>query len=221
MKKTKEEARQTKEKLLKCAVTLFIENGYENTSLAMIADRAGLTKGAIYWHFKDKSSILDNIIELYDKEAIDYMPSVLKSEVSPLMKIKLLTYSYVPEFKDKKRLANLFRLKSEISNHYRTRNRQPFAMMFLEKLEELFREAIGAGEVRRDIDPHVTALTVTLIITGTYIKYDVDDSFFQKLGHIEDIMNNYFALISTKKGAEATGNHRKKSKELFPALSEY
>ena len=71
MKRTKEEARRTKEAILKCAVQAFIEKGFEKTSLAYIAEKAGLTKGAIFWHFKDKSTILDEIIELYDKEAID------------------------------------------------------------------------------------------------------------------------------------------------------
>ena len=221
MKRTKEEAKKTREIIMKCAVQAFIEKGYEKTSLAYIAEKAGLTKGAIFWHFKDKSSILDEIIDLYDKEAIDYLPNVLTSDLSPLMKIKFLVYAYVPEFKDKRKLANLFRLKSEISNHYRVRNRQPFAMVFINKLEELFQSAIKSGEVKKSIDPHITSLTISLIITGTYIRYDVDPVFFGRVGHIEDIMNDYFSHISTAKGSAATANHRKAVKQLFPKLTEY
>ncbi len=221
MKRTKEEARQTRETILKCAVQAFIEKGFEKTSLAYIAEKAGLTKGAIFWHFKDKSTILDEIIELYDKEATDYLPNVLEADLSPLMKIKFLVYAYVPDFRDKKRLANLFRLKSEISNHYRVRNRQPFAMVFINKLEELFQKAIESGEVKKSVDPHITSLTVSLIITGTYIRYDVDPAFFSRIGHIEDIMNDYFSHISTAKGAAATADHRKEVKKRFPKLTEY
>lgn len=221
MKRTKEEAGKTKERILKCAVQAFIEKGFEKTSLTYIAGKSGLTKGAIFWHFRDKSAILDEIIELYDREAIDYLPNVVAAELSPLMKIKFLVYAYVPEFRDKKRLANLFRLKSEISNHYRMRNRQPFAMVFINKLEELFRQAMESGEVKKNVDPHVTSLTVSLIITGTYIRYDVDPAFFSKLDHLEDIMNDYFSLISTAKGSSATANHRETVKQLFPKLTEY
>ena len=137
------------------------------------------------------------------------------------MKIKFLVYAYVPEFRDRKRLANLFRLKSEISNHYRMRNRQPFAMVFINKLEELFHKAIESGEVKKNVDPHITSLTISLIITGTYIRYDVDPAFFGKLDHIEDIMNNYFSHISTAKGASATAKHREAVKLHFPKLTEY
>lgn len=221
MKKSKEEAKVTRDSLLRCAVRLFIEKGYENTSLAAIAEAAGVTKGAIYWHFKDKSSILDSIIELYDQEAIDHVPRIMESDISPLMKIKFLTYSYVPVFNDRKKLSNLFRLKSEISTHYRIRNRQPFAKVFLDKLESLFTLAKESGEVRKDADAHITALTVILIITGTYIKYDTNPDFFQKLGHISDIMDNYFALVSTAKGAIKTKSHRELAKQMFPELLVY
>ncbi|RQW28045.1 TetR family transcriptional regulator [Rhodobacteraceae bacterium CH30] len=53
-RKTKEEAEQTRKKLLETAALLFWEKGVSQTSLADIASSAGLTRGAIYWHFKDK-----------------------------------------------------------------------------------------------------------------------------------------------------------------------
>ncbi|MBS1516729.1 MAG: TetR/AcrR family transcriptional regulator [Bacteroidetes bacterium] len=221
MKRTKEEAVKTRKKILKCAVSLFIEKGYESTSLDSIAEKAGVTKGAIYWHFKDKSTILDDIIDLYDKEAIDYIPNILSAEVSPLMKIKFFTYAYIPEFKNKKKTANLFRLKSEILNHYRNRKSQPYAMSFTDKIEELLRLAKKEGEIRVEVDEVISAITINLILTGTYIKYDINKAFFEKLKNIQEIMDNYFKIISTEKGALNTRDHRKLSKKLLPELSEY
>ena len=75
--------------------------------------------------------------------------------------------------------------------------------------------------MKKNIDPHITPLTISLIITGTYIRYDVDPAFFGRLSHIEDIMNDYFARISTAKGAAATADHREAVKRLFPKLTEY
>ncbi|HQY53586.1 MAG TPA: TetR/AcrR family transcriptional regulator [Ignavibacteria bacterium] len=221
MKRTKIEAEETSKNILKCAVSLFIENGYDDTSIDSIAEKAGVTKGAIYWHYKDKSSILDAIIDLYDREAIDYIPKILETDVSPLMKIKFFTYSYIPEFSNKKKIANLFRMKSEITNHYRKRKSQPYAMSFITKLEDLFLQAKKTGEIKKEIDEIISALTVNLIITGTQIKYDVDSSFFKKLKNLQQIMDNYFSLISTKKGETGTKDHRKICKELLPELSEY
>jgi AcrR family transcriptional regulator len=56
-----EQARRTRQQVLDTAVELFAERGYDSTSLQMIADRMGLTKAAVYYHFHAKSDILQAI----------------------------------------------------------------------------------------------------------------------------------------------------------------
>ena len=53
-RKTREEAEQTRQLLLDAAERLFSEQGVSRTSLAEIATEAGLTRGAVYWHFQNK-----------------------------------------------------------------------------------------------------------------------------------------------------------------------
>jgi AcrR family transcriptional regulator len=48
----------TRERILDVALELFSEQGYEQTSLREIADRLGLTKAALYFHFERKEDIL-------------------------------------------------------------------------------------------------------------------------------------------------------------------
>jgi len=57
-RKTKEEAEKTRLLILKTAELLFYERGVGATSLQEIAMAAGVTRGAIYWHFKDKLDLL-------------------------------------------------------------------------------------------------------------------------------------------------------------------
>lgn len=52
------QAEQTRQQILDTAQRLFIELGYNATSLQMIADELGLTKAAVYYHFRAKSDIL-------------------------------------------------------------------------------------------------------------------------------------------------------------------
>jgi AcrR family transcriptional regulator len=51
-------AEQTRQQILETAQRLFAELGYDATSLQMIADEMGLTKAAVYYHFRAKSDIL-------------------------------------------------------------------------------------------------------------------------------------------------------------------
>jgi AcrR family transcriptional regulator len=52
------QAEQTRQQILETAQRLFTELGYDATSLQMIADEMGLTKAAVYYHFRAKSDIL-------------------------------------------------------------------------------------------------------------------------------------------------------------------
>ncbi|MGF1702713.1 TetR family transcriptional regulator [Photobacterium makurazakiensis] len=58
-RKSKEEAEQTRLLLLDTAMKVFCEKGLVKTTLASIATEAGLTRGAIYWHFKDKADLFE------------------------------------------------------------------------------------------------------------------------------------------------------------------
>jgi AcrR family transcriptional regulator len=57
----------TRTRIENIALALFSEYGYEKTALSLIADRAGMTKAAIYYHFKTKEAILDGLSERLGK----------------------------------------------------------------------------------------------------------------------------------------------------------
>ncbi len=54
--------KNTKEKILEEALKLFAQSGYMGTSMNDIASKLGVTKAALYKHYKSKQEILDRII---------------------------------------------------------------------------------------------------------------------------------------------------------------
>lgn len=62
-RRTKEEALATRHRLLDAAELLFQAQGVSQTSLQQIAQQAGATRGAIYWHFKDKADLFNAMME--------------------------------------------------------------------------------------------------------------------------------------------------------------
>jgi AcrR family transcriptional regulator len=56
----------TRARILQVASELFIQQGYEGTSLREIADRLGITKAALYYHFRSKDEILRELLEPFD-----------------------------------------------------------------------------------------------------------------------------------------------------------
>ncbi|VTU17554.1 TetR family transcriptional regulator [Variovorax sp. PBL-E5] len=63
VRRTKEEALETRHRLLDAAEVLFQAQGVSQTSLQQIAQQAGATRGAIYWHFKDKADLFNAMME--------------------------------------------------------------------------------------------------------------------------------------------------------------
>lgn len=60
-RKTKEDAQKTRQQLIEAAITQFSTRGVASTTLTDVADAAGVTRGAIYWHFKSKSELFNAI----------------------------------------------------------------------------------------------------------------------------------------------------------------
>jgi len=55
--------RDTRTRIQQVAVELFTEHGYEGTSLREIAERLGVTKAALYYHFRSKEDIIESLVE--------------------------------------------------------------------------------------------------------------------------------------------------------------
>lgn len=62
-RRTKEDAQATRKQLMDAALHLFAKQGVSRTSLQDIALAAGATRGAIYWHFKNKADLFNALME--------------------------------------------------------------------------------------------------------------------------------------------------------------
>lgn len=63
MRKTKIEAQKTRQHLLKAALDTFYLRGMTRSSLNEIAQNAGVTRGALYWHFKNKEDLFESLFQ--------------------------------------------------------------------------------------------------------------------------------------------------------------
>ncbi len=63
MSRRKADAERTREIILDAAENTFLAQGVSRTTLAHIAEAAGVTRGAIYWHFEDKAALFDALLE--------------------------------------------------------------------------------------------------------------------------------------------------------------
>jgi TetR/AcrR family acrAB operon transcriptional repressor len=91
VRRTKEEAQNTRRQILAAAEQAFHERGMSRTTLAEIASIAGVTRGAIYWHFSDKADLVQAMLDSLH-EPLDALSraSQNEDEVDPLGFLRLL-----------------------------------------------------------------------------------------------------------------------------------
>jgi len=74
----------TRDKILKSAIEIFLEVGYQEASMRKIAARAGITAGAIYKHFSGKEEMFGEIFEAYGRKLIDITESMMGVDFSAM-----------------------------------------------------------------------------------------------------------------------------------------
>tara|TARA_Y100001936_G_scaffold243230_1_gene281776 strand:+ start:28460 stop:29077 length:618 start_codon:yes stop_codon:yes gene_type:complete len=89
-RKTKEDAELTRRNIIIAAREVFLLRGVSRTTMEHIATQAGVTRGAIYWHFKNKTQIFQAMREQVFLPLIDRMDDTLlvDSSVNPLVRIE-------------------------------------------------------------------------------------------------------------------------------------
>ena len=69
MKKTAAEAAETRKAILQAALAVFSRTGYSATTLDQVAREAGVTRGAVYWRFKNKADLYGALLHTYGGQA--------------------------------------------------------------------------------------------------------------------------------------------------------
>lgn len=88
MRRTKEDANVTRQQLLNAGLNVFSEKGYAAAKLSEIAEEAGVTRGAIYWHFKNKKELFLALFKDEVDPFFDTIEQTAEEELGPLERIK-------------------------------------------------------------------------------------------------------------------------------------
>ena len=199
MRKTKEEALKTRSRVLQSAMKVFLAKGYSQTSLTDIAKAAGYTRGAVYWHFEDKSEILETLISKFHDRFLNIQAKILPSALNPLQKvIEIININFLELYRNKefRDFIELTWFKTEIDQHAGLLpGKVAITKIFNNTIDLLFNEAAKEGILKEDIDPEIAALTVTSLINGIYRGYFVLPDKLRAEAVGKSIIENYLSQI--------------------------
>jgi len=162
--------------IMRSAEKLFIEKGYEKTSMRQIADQAGVTKGALYHHFDSKEALLDRMCSEHYRALSDAADSAIEGNSPYFEKIRRVLeisrnmgmshISFVSEYLKERNDEGSVMLKDRLKKYDRA--------FFSSFISPLLKEARDNGECDFQVQPETLAVFL----------YHLDRGMNEEIGRI-------------------------------------
>jgi AcrR family transcriptional regulator len=202
MRRTKNEAAKMRLKIIDSGASLFEEVGFEKTSLEAIAKKTGVTRGAIYWHFNDKTDLLKAIISREKVRLDELLSKALSQDLSPFSKLQKLMFDVVDLFYDNEQFRQYikitwYKLSSDVFERQLSQ-KTIYVQDFLMVIEDLLNQSKQKKQVEHDLDTCQTAFHLSCLINGFYRLYFVaPDKACNKLQTVR-LFESFFSSIQSK-----------------------
>jgi AcrR family transcriptional regulator len=162
-----ERAQRTRDTVLRAAGEAFAEKGFLGTSMADIFARAGVTKGALYFHFSSKEELAFAVITAGEEIGGALVQEVLGSDAPPLQKLIDITIRWASFIQTDPIVRANVRLIVEQGTYSREmpNSYEPWEQV----VTNLLKEAQDRGELERSVDARSLAEFVVAAFTGAQI----------------------------------------------------
>ena len=209
VRRTKEEAQETRNRILAAAEKVFYERGVAHASLEDIAAAAEVTRGAIYWHFKDKAEIFDAMMQSVmmpaeemlgcrgsDPDHPDPLEVLRRSAVDVLMRTARDPRT--------RRVMEIAYHKCEyVGDAAGVRERHVASQNeCLDTIEAAFRACVKQGHLPKSVNPREAAIGAMSLVSGLIANYVLDPKSFSLEKHADALVGAYFRGLATEPAAK-------------------
>lgn len=175
----------TKRKILDVSLQSFMQLGFENTYMDQIAQKAGVTKPAIYYYFKDKQTLFEaTAVQFLDQ--MERMMSPEGEDIPPLEELLGVILSSLPQWLGQyQRMSGIDENTSLLRTQvfiYDAMTRIPdfrsaFATLYqnsAQLLKHACKKAASTGEIRPELDMSTVSILINSMIEGLMLMAMVD-----------------------------------------------
>lgn len=198
-RKTKEGTEQTHTALLDAAESVFKEKGVAAATLNDIARAAGMTRGAIYWHFRDKSELVHAMCEraTLPMEAMFNEITAVAGD-DPLGSIRRLTVHALTQVAQSPQQQTVF----DILFHKCEKTGEMAPMFEREQqsrsechsqIEVLFCRAVKLGQLPADTDTPMAMQALHAFMIGLMHEWLLDPKAYDLAKHAESLVDTLLA----------------------------
>ena len=210
MRRTKEESERTRQQILVAARREFALHGVTRTTLQRIAAAAGVTRGAVYWHFANKRELFQTMREQVSLPLFDHADVLAFDGPDPLRTIERFLRGLIDQLTTNlqtRRTFDILSLKCEYVDEFRPELKRHVRRSdeLTAKFAAVYRRARDAGAMRGDITAEMAALSSCVFVTGLLRLWLMDEDGAQFRTHADALISSHVAMLRPPGGAGADG----------------
>ena len=146
-----------RQQILFTAKNLFIQQGYHGLSMRQIAETIGVSKAALYYHFRDKEELLLAILDSYLDEIEAELQRIQKEQTDARQRIRAMVEMILLQPANQRAVIRLSSQEmAQLSLPARQAFDQSYHRKFIDRIRSIFWEGMQSGELR-PVDPTVAA----------------------------------------------------------------
>jgi TetR/AcrR family acrAB operon transcriptional repressor len=192
MRRTKEEAAQTRQDLLEAALTIFSQQGYTAARLEDIAEAAGVTRGAIYHHFGSKADLFQALVEDASALGSNVVQNAIAEGGTFVEITRRVLVRTMHLLEDNRRFREvmaltLFKTGGSPELDAFTQQRHEQARTQVEQIAGFFRSGIEQGALRSDLAPNTAARAFLAYQNGLALLWLSNPEAFSIKGEAEEL----------------------------------
>ena len=162
--------------IVETAISLFQKHGYNETSINVICNACGVTKGTFYYHFNEKSDLIFRYYEMLYQNILTIMPELLVIKDTKQKLWKIYEYSIDNTIKLTAPLLNAM-IVADTQNGFgyfsalRCSQASESHQIQLRLIQELVQQGQSEGVIRSDQDPNLLITTYNAILMGMALDW--------------------------------------------------
>lgn len=201
VRRTKAEAEQTRLQILDAARRVFHAHGVSRSTLEQIAREAGVTRGAVYWHFEDKQDLFfamrdQVLLPLVDQADENLLDEALEDPLDGIAAALLRTFTILEGDPAARETFQIMIFGCEYVAEFAPVLARINASCddFGAKLERAYRRAAERGKLRAGLDPALLARDTVAFITGTIDRWLAGPEPALVSDHLRALVAQHIAL---------------------------
>jgi TetR/AcrR family acrAB operon transcriptional repressor len=196
VRRTKDEALETRAHILDTAERVFQKQGVSSTSLDGIARAAGVTRGAIYWHFKNKADLFDALMQRVSLPLEDMAAAVADETEDPLgyvRKCALRVIERVTADPQCRRMQEICHYKVEYVDEMELLRARHIecSTRSLALVERGMRNAAKKGLLAPGVNPKLAAVGLHALVVGLIQNWLLDPKYLALAKSAGDLIDGY------------------------------